>query len=462
MPFSMSGIRIEAAIEYQGKIIKLDDSVNEQDSVVRAILQSIASVEVDVQMGQLSQMRLQLTPTYDDAIKIVKSGLLGMGIVPGGEQTGDAAEQRVLRLRFGYDDDSDLGISPWFVGGMTVPEMDFGEEITLTMIAHSALFFGQRMESLNVEPEKVEITEFLQTIADKFDIEIVILDSTAEGILSEKLDLCTALDPFSALRDVLYKHGMSFYCFTASGEEAKDQVVIFSVAGRNAVLPKWQFVMYGQINPNMGVFPIERISFNPTPLMVPGSTFGAKTLVIDSSSKEELIDEDASDYDLSKQPLVGEKVSVTSMGNAKVSSGLPKTQKSKSGGGLADVDTASDAGMIVASTKRGDDLDTRGESQSQVMFAGDQALQFTISGPGVPMLSPTDLVNIQIAGLPEISGNASILVMRHRLDSSGFSTELVLSRALAVASGGDDVDTNVKKFIKGEGKGVMTITPKSL
>lgn len=462
MPFTMAGVRVEAAIEYQNKIIEIDATVNDQDSVVRAILQSISSIEINVTLGHLSEIRMTLNPTYEDAIKIIKSGLMGMGIVPGGSSGGDTAEQRILRIRFGYDDKSDMSTSPWFVGGMVVPEMDFGDEISLTIVAYSALFFGQRVESLAVEKEKIDLKEYLQTIATKLDIEIVVLDSIAAGLLSTKFELVRNGDLFSGLRDILYTNGLAFYCFTAAGEEAKDQIVIFSIAGRNAITPKWQFVMYGQVSPNQGVFPIQRLSFNPTPLMIPGSTFGTKTLTIDTSIKKELIEEEESDYDLSMQPLVGDKVSITSMGNAEVSGGLPKTKKTKSGGGLSDVDTASDSGNIVVSLKRGEDLDTRSDSQSKTMFNGSEQLQFTVVCPGVPVLRPTELVNLQIAGLPEISGNATIMTLRHRISTDGFETEMILSRGLAVASGGDSVDTNMKKFQAGEGKGVLTISPKKL
>lgn len=426
MPFTMSGVSVEASILAGGAVLDLDATVKDQKGPVRAMLQSISEITIQVGMSQLSELTITMTPTYEDAIKILRSGLLGIGFVPE-DASGATNAMPALQMRIGYDGGEDtMNRSPWFYGGLTVPSLDLGEEITLTMHAHSGIYYAARLDT-HVS-KLMSGNDLLQMIADKFNLTITILDGADKILSAPPEPIVVYGDLFTTMRDFCYRKRLNFYyAASADSDEASDNMIVSSRKTDSDKTPSWQFVMFEQISPGEKIIPIIRYHVDATALALPGAAWGGKALGTDTKTKKSITPEEAttnaSDVDSSFAP----------QGGTAASDEYPTSDKDTGkGGGAKTFDPATDAGRKSSQLIR-DNVSTAEMESAKIAQNIENTLEFTVEVPGLPGLLANDLVEVRIGGLKELSGVAWVTGLTHRIGSE-FVTEVHLSRALGVAA----------------------------
>jgi hypothetical protein len=231
----------------------------------------IQSVEIKTGLSFLSEISLELSPTYDEAMRLLN-------------ETGWFRLGNQLGVRWGYNDGQPGHITDWIYGMMLLPDLDIGEEVRLTIKANS---FGVRSDmedsfkSWSKPDAPVSLFDVIVEIGQKYGFEVMFHDGKTLAPLM-------ASSPFASIeillepRPDMIQGGLTDMQFLY--RRMKECGLEMSLIGSKLVIfmepsesqPAAEFHMYGKIDPEKNIFPM--LSFAPEslgPLFLPHSSYAA-------------------------------------------------------------------------------------------------------------------------------------------------------------------------------------------
>jgi hypothetical protein len=114
----------------------------------------VQEVTVEHMMGEVARITVILTPPYEDGIKLINSELIEAGV-------------STLEVQFGYVVNGKANLSKVFRGVMLLPEVQIGEDITITLHAQGVGGFAiSRVESSETFKKRNVMEIFADVLAD--------------------------------------------------------------------------------------------------------------------------------------------------------------------------------------------------------------------------------------------------------------------------------------------------------
>lgn len=394
---------------------------------------SISKVDVSVKTGDIIVMNLTLTPSFNDAIQILRDGLLGIGLgdkkqVPesasvsksaanvsslavglGGAPGGGGLDKvisgfatvEIELLRPGEKINNKDFKTFKYRGALTQPDLSIqGGDVSITMRGYGNAVFSQGPIA--------QFTFTGQTIGDVVDACCVIIGyewEMREGHSESKLDVKITDQPKTDTPYNIMKWalGLEQLSFLESLEDEK-VIVIYDTAVSNFTekgVAKYTFVQWRQIDPANNVFPL--ISFNmdsARSLFLQGRAFGNFTLGLNEKTKEAL------NNDNIKETVKDDKYDEIK-NNADAMKIIDKDYK----GWI----TAAPTQVSTEQVKTG---------MNEVVTGSSTFQKFSLEIPGIPYIAPLDKINILIGDILELSGVLIVNKVGHILDSQGWVTSL--------------------------------------
>lgn len=439
-----------------------------------ALFKSISSVRVKLMSAGVATIAVEITPSMDDAFKVLSSGLLGVGASYDGQKgSGQSSETSVaptnlntqgktqsdiasgvaksvvpyVAVKFFYPDetmpDGSLAETPWFGGNAaTPPDVSFdGSEVTFTINASGAFKLLNQIEGTHVFKDK-PLYEVITEIAKQSGTKIVIESGDSETLewLKSKNVTGAYNDVESALIKRLLKEADCVFVVD-SGTEKQPQEQI-RIRKRSSIASsdiRHTFVVWRQPDVDSGQYPVLSLNVDGfASLFTPGAIFGTQFNAFDTSKKKVETSFFGADDEVDKA-----SPSKTSVGSLPESSGDGVSVGGANG--LIGVDATKTAGASMAVMQTADaNTKNESESNSRESFTNSVKMRFTV--PGIPDLRPMIVSQIIFGdNYPGLSGPGIINSIEHISDSDGWKTEVMFNRS-------DSITTAAKKtgFIKSE------------
>jgi hypothetical protein len=374
---------------------------------------SISKIDVSVKTGDIIVMNITLTPTFNDAIDILRSGILGIGLgdkkqKPQTTSTSIPAINALSAIALG-DGGLDKVIDGFAVieielmrpgeqinnldfktfkyrGALTQPDVSIqGGDVSITMRGYGNAVFAQGPLA------QFQFTDN-KTISDvvKACLEIM---STFQIKDQAKTDT-----PYNIMKWAL---GLQKLSFIESLEDEKTIIIYDTDVSyfKEKEVCKYTFVQWRQIDPGNNVFPL--ITFNmdsARSLFLQSRAFGTYTLGLDEKTKKAI----TNDTTKVKDDQYNEVKS-----NSEAMKIIDKNFK----------------GWITAQPTQ--ESNEQAQTGLNEVVTGSSVYQkFTLEIYGLPHIAPLDKVNIVIGDIAELSGMLIVNKVTHTLDSNGWVTSL--------------------------------------
>lgn len=463
MAFTMKGAFLHAVIEKGEETYDL--------STINSLASSLASARYSRLSGGMSTVELAFTPPLKEAIQLIESGILGVGFISSGsggslgismingvavnvgaspfagaglaaaagafavnvtkvfEGKGGSAGgppvsdsmATVLRFQWWYEDFGQNSKSPMFFGILQPPQVSFGEEISLTIVASG----GSARNAATVDRAGsftgVSVDVIAEQIAKELGIDIVWRGSSksiaAKRTFRGQRDVNTLL----FLNERLESVGCFVY-FGDDGSGTKEKMIIDSHFDVNSSKPVCELVMYKQIDPtgNIPIYPMATVDTDISHAFLQGISRGSTSITVNSNTKEVTLNRNDVDSDKRKMlgPTVGGKTQAGTTKASGISNAMPSVENE-------------DAGMRNMGMNQNTDNDNSFEdSQEIVNDAIDKAWKVVIGGPAIPWLNPGMLVRIDIAGAKSLQVNMLVFSINESIGENGADTSLTLHSSI--------------------------------
>lgn len=449
------------------EVLLFKDGVKYDVNNFPALFRSIQSVEAETRALGLANLVVNITPNFSDAVKILESGLLGIGITEKGqspELATSAASGRsvtpvpvnntvsspkessasdlaasiypVLAVRFLYvdqtDNDGTEASTPWFVGMINVPDVNItGTDISITLKAYSnGIMASKFITTASFSDSKVydAITELIKPygLVITFDED----DDQTENLLKDKFYSGTSAEPpMMTVKNILLQIDCYFTLTNGDGKKPGNEIRIKSRKAMNEGKIDFTFVLWRQIDPANNVIPIYDFSLQSNgALFLAGGAFGSKQTGVDSSTKK-VVTLEVDDKSNKTKGLSGNKAGMNrlpgeSQKNLGVSNGvsaIPANQKI--------------SGDNIPIVQNGT-MNNKGEIESKALTDGSLGLTYNITVPGLPRLSPLRLAQVIVGdNIVGISGPGQIWKVTHRTGSDGWVCEIEFKRQPGLVDG---------------------------
>jgi hypothetical protein len=368
----------------------------------------LQEVSVSLGLGLIPEIKAVLNPPHHEAQKILDSPLLEWVV-------------NTIEVQLGYSAGGNVAMSPVFVGTLLKPDIELGEEITITLNAQGVGGFAfLRSESRKVYKKKARI-DIIRELLRGFDTKepraikiknMVKSGSESDKKLKEKISFSQAgKSDFLAVSHLLN----DCKCWSAwegvdKNDKGVDIFVIYSREERMKQIPSRIFSFFeyaqGNMGPNAGakaVYPILGLSSPTSAIYLPGAAKGIASSNIDSKTRkakvEVITDKTA------KEPRVG-----TGGGEIKSSKRNPKVDE-KTGEGAFHIAVEGNDFAKAA-------LEGEFSRMSQAM-----GITLEIDSVGIPDLLPGEVITTHGLGQKRgLSGNYSVMKLNHTWGTSGSST----------------------------------------
>lgn len=443
-PFTMNGAFVEAIIQRGRRSYSL--------SSINGMANSLTSMRMKLLPGAMaSSVELTLNPPFEVAKKLLESGMLGTGTVPTDELdlsleaglslVADLFEDPVsdifsaglpdsvvvgkgsnvfkppvrgtataIKVRWFYNQSDSFAMSPIFYGTMRVPRITFGEEISIAIQADSAGALSLAMLD-DVGNTKMATTLYshIEELADKVDLYVDWAPDARRLAMMKKLKSQQDLPLLMYLGELLSTIGCMAY-FGADPEDDEPMLQIVSFNELKARPPVCTLRMYGQIDPNASppIYPISSVDADISLALAQGVLKGSNHTSIDTNKKEAQTNSNNVNSTEIKNTL----------GNTTAGAlpNIPKIYDVSSG----EKGTSKQSGFQDKSViTNKDHPDRYKEKQIGVDMAVDRAFEMTMSGPGIPWLTPNMLVRVDIGGIKFLTGNYIFKEIEHVVDGNG-------------------------------------------
>lgn len=414
-----------------------------------ALFNSVSMVKAEIRMNEIAKIEITLTPSYQDAIDILRSGLLGIGNSPSvpdsdssnksstsiNTSSGNSAVASSsgskdplrdtlknfsnMRVKFmrPLDNLTSQGKmeTPWYVGAITQPDVRIeGAEVTITLKGYAfALFMSGPKMILEIK-DGDSVYDVVEKVLGLIDHTMVFDQddaTTEEEMRSKKLiGEKRSQPPFNILKWALSLVGCDFVlgANVLSGEESDksgNQVLIRKRQSTFEQPPVYTLVQWRNPDPQADPPEIPIVNFSLEsggPLFFNGFAFGVFRLGEDPLKKKVIIPE------------------------ALESRNFKETATTPSSSKKANSDDTNKIGMRVPvhSDQESEQSQTSDSAVNEMEKQLINFQKFVIDIPGVPGIAPTNLCMMRIGTLDEMSGYLLVTSVTHTADSSGWMTSL--------------------------------------
>ena len=458
-------------INYNGgihEVVLFKDGERYDKSNFPQLFNSIASVTAKVGNQSLGTIEVQITPSFEDGITILNSGLLGIGLTQKGQKpktaSGDASDKSVtskpiedtvatpkagesssdfaesiypvLAVRFLYadqfDNDGTEASTPWYVGILNTPEVSFSaSEISITMKAASNGVMASKFIT-TAKFENESIYDCITKLLEPYEIEITFDedDSQTESLLQSETYSGISSEPaMMTVKNILLKVDCYFSLINGDDKQPANEIRIKSRKAVNEGKVDFTFVLYRQIDPANNVIPIYDLQIQSNgALFLPGGAFGSSQKGLDPTTKK-IVKLEVNDKSNKTKGLTGSSAGMNKMvGSSGKVSGITNGLGTVS----PDIDVSGDN---IAITQRGTESN-KDEIESKALTDGSLGLTYTITVPGLPRLRAIRLAQIIVGdNIKGISGLGQIYSVTHRTGSDGWVSEIDFKRQPGLVDG---------------------------
>jgi len=411
------------------------------------LFNSISSVKATVRHAEIMNIEITITPSFSDALLILKSGLLGFGktdkkpeasqsevtaksIKPGagtvaatGTENQDPLKNALSGLPIMYVKFSRPGETivenqfetPWYVGAITQPDIQVsGAEITITLrgYAYGVFFCGPKyMVKVDEDTTAYGLVEDAASLLDHEVIFDSIDAETQTALKNKKLKPHMRQEtPFDTIKWALAQEGCMFSIGInpLEGKE-KDKkgnaILIRKLSALFNQQSKYAFYQWRNPDYSSDITQVPCFNFSiesGRSLFFNGFSFGTYRLGEDSFKKKVIVPEE-----LKTQPI-------TEIDPNNTTGLKADTKATLKLGRFTPVREDTEEGKSATS-----DIDKSEIEKQLVNFQ-----KFAIEVPGIPNLAPMDLVDLLIGDIDEFSGKMLVTGVTHTFDSSGWNTSI--------------------------------------
>jgi hypothetical protein len=372
----------------------------------------VSHAKVHVSLLRFTNIEVTFNPPFDQAIKLIQSGVLGIGFSiksatgePLGNDKDFASASKssinfntvVIKFHHGGKQ------SPYFKGLLLVPEVKIGVDgISITIKATGMYFEQTKVSSGKPSDSKTGLQLIQSLLGPEIEISIDPNDSQAAKALSKIHKINMNQSNFSIANDILHDANCSLY---QSGMKSKNSKPVYELISKDFMRKRKSgatFVLWSQINPNKGVYPIINMQTDINNYLA-GQSFGLNATGIDSSTKARR----------------------TEKAGAESAKRFTDTHASRDGS-----ISGSGAGKKVKTIhvpNSGEGHSLAGTVVAAVHAALESALRYEITTVGIVDLLPGRPVKVTVAGVPFLSGAYDLYEVTHEMSDSGIETHVNLA-----------------------------------
>lgn len=419
---------------------------------------SISRIFLSVKTSEIMQMEITLTPSFDDAMKILESGLLGISLgkkddkpqvvgkqliakpattnrntmtTPSDKTVISGAGTGLTRIRLKLQRPGEKTSAgkpfetPEYNGVIYQPDVSInGGEVTITLK-------GYGYSSLSIGPQyMVNIPDGEKTLLDvvkeclefmDYDPNPVYMDDSVKTSLQAKAPKRDARETlFSTLKWATGLAKCGFVEDFSGSSEGKDKMGFYDLqhSSFKDKKAKYTCVQWRQVNPMNGDIPLFSFSMDSGKLLfLQGKSFGTYKGIYDPETKK---------FELPK-----EKDATT------------ESIRSQSSQTKTDANSKRKPGLFISEldTKTSNEESKKADADFQNQAATFQ--RFTLQIPGVPDIYVMDQVNLRVGDVAAFQGVCLVRGVTQTLDTSGWVTDLDV-----VMTGGLDANVKEKNEIK--------------
>jgi hypothetical protein len=394
---------------------------------------SISRVYLASRTGEIAQIEITLTPSYDDAMFILRSGLLGTGLGKPGQLPKSSKEKQAPKDISSQSTTttgaSDTGLlsdvmagfaqvevsllrpgeglaTRFYRGAITQPSVSIqSAQVTITLKAYGNAIFATSAQYDFDLGKTGTIKELIQACCDLIGYNFSIKKShkaTVDKKLETKVPPKIVRDsPFNMIRWALGQARCSFHDDPL--EQNTITIIDMDTSAFKPEEPQITLVQWRQIDPDKNVFPIIDFNLNSNvSLFLTGRSFGNYKLGADEKRKK-------SSTNNSIESEIDSSDRENKVDTSKTTKRIENTQQRP--------------GISVANyTQSSQEQSNLSDSDSMIGSAQFQKYILTILG--IPHIGMLDQVNVLIGDIQELSGVILVTKVEHSLDEGGWITNL--------------------------------------
>jgi len=431
---------------YDIKITKGNDVFTRDNYPI--FFNSISKIHLNVRTGEIVTIDIELTPTFNDAIEILKSGLLGINLgskeqkpeIQGknvsalnapvtstsngmGKTISGFAQIEVQLSRPGEEIGNRPYTTRWYKGALTQPDVSIQEtDITITMKGYGNAVFATGLIfqfTMNGKTISDVVDACLDIIDFKKNIKTTHQASVEKKLLEKVPDQIMTDTPFAIMKWAL---GLQKLAFTEDLTEL-NTIIIYDtdVSNFKSSEPKYTFVQWRQVDLENNIYPL--FSFNvdsARSLFLSGRAFGNYTRGLDEKKKEAITNENSEVKDDAYNQIENNAKSFLGKDNGKTFGWISLQPRKES--------------TQQAQT-----------SQNETVIGSSIYQKFSLETYGIPDIDPLDQVNMMIGDIKEFTGVLIVTRVSHTIDGNGWITSL---EATKIGDIGQDLQEEMKLKMK--------------
>jgi hypothetical protein len=431
----------ELSIEQNGQMTKLESILGMGQAV-----NFIEEVKVNVKLGQILNIEVSLNPPLDQALKLLRSGSLGLGFTakrpststtigtdattaapPGG--TSIFVNKLAVRLHY-------AGLkSKWFKGLLLQPDISITPEgVSITLKAIGMLFEASKtFPTKSWTGQETSASIIKELLGDQVHI---VYKQHADAIFSQPYGkpINSTKNNMELAKDIIQEQNCFMFMSGSNGTNIQNITISTINEMRVAPTVNATFVAYRQINPSLRQFPLTAFSAPIQNLLIPSGAWGGVKVTTMASSDKVVNDQVNTPTDT----YAAERSGKVSSPDGSIGGGASQGQTTQSGD-AAGISRSAATGKIVPVPAR--NLADQGLNlmKGWVHDATDSVFTYDVTGMGVVDLLPGSMVQILISDIHELSGVFDCSEVEHVMGTGGVETKMTLIRTgglLAAASAG--------------------------
>lgn len=391
--------------------------------------QFIDSVSVKVSLFRFIEINVTLRPTFQQAVNLIESGLLGMGFDFGGKapsgsggefasksKSSFSANQLVVKLFSGNRE------SKFFRGILLMPEFSITQDnIEINLKAVGLLNFTRQMgttKGVKGETYKTVLERLAEDKSGGYRIEFPSGDKKAEEFLSKPFERNVSQKNWETIKDILRQGNLRLI---DNGSEDLNGQVVIRVASVDYIKKqpaKRTFVAFENIEPDQNIFPI--LSMRTSIVNYAAGQF-IKSTVNNISDSDKLTPKD----DATSQ--------IGASNTKEFSTGVQSTSRTMPGEHPVDKDA--EGKRIKAPMYREGRNDVIDKMKGYFQSLVDTAAAYEITTVGIPDALPGEPSAVRILGSVKfLSGSYDCYELTHTWTQSGAETTFQLFNTFGLAS----------------------------
>lgn len=399
---------------------------------------SIDSISIKVKSSEITTIDVGLSPSYNDALTILRSGILGIGVgskdqtpslagkskaaailgaatnvgslVAGFTGASNPAEKSllkdlingvgILKIKL-FRDDVNTKSTSVYSGPMLQPDVEFsGGLFSIKLKMFGYMSYPSGPEYITQIKEDMTIKDIVNGVLGLVGMEYSIAEGHSGDVNSALNTKATPRNlkesPFQTLKWALGLGRIRFY----ENPEKEKSIVLYKedTALKKPKTPKYTFVVYKQVNPEENVYPCYSFSMTGNKLLfMKSGSFGNYNAGILEDTKRKSLTDKKSDKDLKE--LERSSSTIKPIDNSKA---IP--------------------GFLTPVIDDSEESKQAGKNEVAASVAKFQRIQMTV--PGLPDLFPLQSINIEVGDVKELTAVALITGVTHSFGSESWTTEL--------------------------------------